>query len=208
MPNIVELIGFIATAILGVTIVLEMNRLLRMVHLTGAVIFAIYGFVFGSVGMGIVDCGLFAGSLFLLLHSQSFKDTFNILQVKGNNEYLGAFIEYYKRDIYHYSPFYKRSPDSICFLILNNIDIIGVFIVTIHDKKTLFINLDFVVPKYRNFKVGNYLFIENVKYFYDLGYESIVTVCLNEVHKAYLLKMSFEEKIINGEKLFVKDLKK
>jgi hypothetical protein len=126
--------------------------------------------------------------------------------VRGSNEYLGAFIEYYKRDIYHFSPFYKRNSDSTCFLILNKIEVVGVFIVTVQDKKTLYIDLDFVIAGYRDYSVGKFLFIEKIKYFKDLGYESIHTVCLNEVHKEYLLQMGFTERDINGERIYVKDV--
>lgn len=207
MSNYIEILGFISSAVLTATLVLKMPLAIRWVHIILSVFVAIFGFTFGYWGIGLIGSGICFASIFQLTQLLSFKDSFNILQVRGNNEYLGAFIEYYKRDIYHYSPFYKRNLESSSFLILNNLEVVGVFIVNVQDKKTLYINLDFVVPKFRNNKVGKYLFIDNVSYFSELGYERIITVCLNEVHRAYLEKMGFVEKNINDEKLYVKELK-
>jgi hypothetical protein len=206
MPDIFELIGYLIATVLAMTIVLDLNKILRWGHIALASACIIYSFILGYNATGIISCGLVAGDLFLITRIMAQGYNFNILQVRGNNEYLNAFIEYYKHDIYHYSPFYKRNMESTCFLILNNIETIGVFIVTVQDKKTLYVNLDFVIPSYRNNQVGRYIFIENEKYFLDLGYEKIATVCLNETHKAYLLKMGFTEENNQGEKTFVKTL--
>lgn len=207
MPGFFEISLYIFVALLGATMTLPINKLLRQIHIVTILIIGLVSFVNGFIASGIFCAGLFGGSILMLTKSLVSDNLFSILQVRGSNEYLGAFIEYYKRDIYHFSPYYKRNPDSTCFLILNKIEVVGVFIVTVQDKKTLYIALDFVISRYRDLSVGKFLFIENIKYFKDLGYESIHTVCLNETHKSYLLKMGFDERNINGEQLYVKDIR-
>ena len=206
MENYLETILIGITGILGFTMALEMGKILRFSHLIGLLIVSFCGFFFTFYSPAIISACLVAGDIYMFSKLFVAKNAYNILQVRSNNEYLNAFIEYYKREIYHYSPFYKRNIESTSFLILNNIDVIGVFIVTVQNKKTLYINLDFVIPQYRDFSVGKYIYIENVQYFYNLGYEKILTVCLNETHKTYLLQMGFTEQEINGEKMFVKSL--
>ncbi|HBX50308.1 MAG: hypothetical protein A2275_09205 [Bacteroidetes bacterium RIFOXYA12_FULL_35_11] len=206
MENHIETFFIGLTGILGFSIVLEMGKLLRFLHLLALFIISFIGFIFEIYPPAIISTCLLAGDIYMFSKLFVAKNAYNILQVRSNNEYLNTFIEYYKREIYHYSPFYKRNIESSCFLILNNIDVIGVFIVSVQNKKTLYINLDFVIPQYRDFSVGKYIYIENVQYFYNLGYEKILTVCLNETHKNYLIQMGFSEQEINGEKMFVKNL--
>lgn len=207
MTGSIEIIIYILIAAFGSTIMFVKTKLLRQIHTVAVFVIAVVGFILGFYGAGIAAIGLLVGDVFLLSNLLSTDHLFSILQVRGSNEYLGAFIEYHKKEIYHFSPFYKRNPESTCFLILNKIDVVGVFIVTVQDKKTLYIDLDFVIDGFRDYSVGNFLFIEKNKYFKDLGYERIHTVCLNEVHKVYLITMGFEERDINGERLFVKNIK-
>lgn len=208
MQDLSEIIGFVVAAVLASSLTLELPRVGKWIQLAASLIIALYGFVFSNIGIGIVGAGIFSASLYKLKQSLAVNESFNILQIRGNNEYLNAFIEYYKREIYHYSPFFKRNADSTSFLILNNLEIVGVLIVTILDKKILYVNLDFVIPKYRNNRVGQYLFVDNLAYFSEMGYEKIVTVCLNPTHKVYLLSLGFTEQEENGELVFVKNIPK
>lgn len=206
MPGLFEIVLYIFVAVSGTTMMFSMSKMFRQIHIVAILVLSLISFINGYIGAGIVCIGLLGGSVLMLTKILASDNLFSILQVRGSNEYLGAFIEYYKKEIYHFSPYYKRNPESTCFLILNKIEVAGVFIVTVQDKKTLYIDLDFVISRYRDLTVGKYLFIENIKYFKDLGYESIRTVCLNETHKTYLLKMGFIESDINGERLYVKDI--
>lgn len=206
MPTAPEFILYVFAALLAAGISVELNKIIRQIHLLLCISVTAVSFYSGYIAAGIFCFGILAGDIYILSGIMNKNDLYSILQVRGSNEYLGAFIEYYKREIYHFSPFYKRNPDSTCFLILNNIEVIGIFIVTVHDRKTLYIDLDFVIPSYRNNTVGKFLFYDNIGFFKDLGYDKIQTVCLNKYHEKYLLKMGFQEREIKGERLFVKDL--
>lgn len=206
MPTTIEFILYIFVAILAATVSIETNKIIRQLHLLLNLIATATSFYFGYIGAGIFCFGIIAANIYILSKMMNKNELYSILQVRGSNEYLGAFIEYYKREIYYFSPFYKRNPDSTCFLILNNIEVVGILIVTVQDKKTLYIDLDFVIAEYRNNSVGKFLFFDNIGYFKDLGYDKIITVCLNEIHKKYLIKMGFTECEIKGERLFMKAL--
>jgi biotin synthase-related radical SAM superfamily protein len=82
----------------------------------------------------------------------------------------------------------------------------GLFVADPIDGKTLEIKLDYVVPAYRDFKVGSYVFENQRAFFKDSGYDKFVTFSTVEEHINYLKKMGFSESEHNGQKCFVKEI--
>ena len=51
--------------------------------------------------------------------------------------------------------------------------------------------LDFVVPEYRDFKVGQYIYDRDKEIFGKLGYKKFLVETTSKEHIAYLNKMGF-----------------
>lgn len=69
----------------------------------------------------------------------------------------------------------------------------GLFVGKRQDEDTLEIELDYVIPSYRDFKMGSYLFEHKKDFFLDRGYRRLVTYTDQPVHARYLKKMGFRE---------------
>ena len=82
----------------------------------------------------------------------------------------------------------------------------GVFLASEYDKSTLQIELDFVIPEYRDFKIGRYVFENRKDYFLDMGYSKFVSATANDEQIKYLLKMGFVKQEENGKSYYEKSL--
>ena len=82
----------------------------------------------------------------------------------------------------------------------------GVFIGSEHDKETIKIELDFVIPEYRDFKIGKYVFENSKDYFLEKGYTRFISVTTNDEQIEYLKKMGFVKQEKNGNVFYEKAL--
>jgi N-acetylglutamate synthase-like GNAT family acetyltransferase len=59
------------------------------------------------------------------------------------------------------------------------------------ENQWLNIKLDFVVPQYRDTKVGQHLFVLNKQYFKDKGFSKIIIAGKNRQREQYLREVGF-----------------
>ncbi|UTW70331.1 hypothetical protein KHA80_07270 [Anaerobacillus sp. HL2] len=62
-----------------------------------------------------------------------------------------------------------------------------------HDENTLKVELDFVIPEYRDFKIGGFVYKDSKDIFLNKGFNRLISYSPNEKHIDYLKKMGFEE---------------
>ncbi len=199
-PGLLDWLGYVASAIVLISLLMSSIVKLRWINLVGAILFGIYGFLIGSLPTGFMNVGIALIDIFYLIKMYRAKDYFTVLKV-DNDRYLDAFIDFYKDDIS-----LQISPNEIVkekfdeqFYVLRNMEIAGLFMAKKVDDKTLQIHLDFAIPRYRDFKLGNFLFRD---LFTKQGYKKFVTKAKDEAHVKYLKKMGFSQ----AGDLFVKEL--
>ncbi len=75
--------------------------------------------------------------------------------------------------------------------MLRNLVPVGLFISQPLDKDSLFVNLDFVIPGYRDFKVGKFVYHQENELFRGKGIRRIYGDAGTEKHENYLRRMGF-----------------
>lgn len=205
-----EMLGYAASIIVAVSILMSSIVKLRIINLIGSAVFSVYGFIIEAYPVGILN-GFIAIINIVYLYKMSLKDDeyFKILEVRNENRYLHYFLDFYKEDIKKFFPQFVFNADknTMSFFVLRNLAVTGVFLAHKIDEESIFVDLDFVIPEYRDFKVGNYILNENEKYFLQHGYSRICTISKNDVHLKYLKKMGFAEMTENNKTFLVKNLK-
>ncbi len=190
-----EYIGYVASLIVLVSLLMSSIKKLRWINLIGSVTFAIYGFLIGSLPVGLLNIGTVLINVFYLWKMYTSKDYFKILPFVNNTQYFQYFLNYYKKDLSHYASTNEIDVESsaISFYILRNIVPAGVFVASLYDKDSLKVELDYVVPEYRDFKIGKYLFSKGNNVFSNKGYHKLYSFTNNPKHEKYLLKMGFNK---------------
>lgn len=184
---------------------------LRWINLIGSGIFSLYGFLIGALPVGFMNLGIALINVYYLTKIYKTKDDFKILPIdKDSPQYFNYFIDYYETEIDNFSNeiYFGRTNYDVQFFILRNMVPTGVFLGTMHDPITLEIELDFVIPEYRDFKIGNYIFNNMRDYFLNLGYSKFISFSTKEKHINYLVKMGFEKTDENNQTCYIKTLAK
>lgn len=202
-----EWIGYLASVVIATSMLMNSIQKLRWINLFGAALFSVYGFIIGAIPVGILNGFIVGIDIYYLVKMYGSKDYYRLLEVKNENKYLEAFLEFHKNDINKFFPDFHFKPEmnKISLLILRNMSVAGVILAHEYDNKTLKIGLDYVIPEYRDQKPGKYVYTENLYYFSKIGYEKLCSQPHSKSHSNYLKKMGFT---INkdGKNLFFKRL--
>ncbi len=204
----VEWIGYIASFIVLLSLLMRSIKRLRYVNLVGAVIFALYGFLISSYPVLIMNFGIVLVNVYYLKLIYATKDYFNILPVKKNEEYAKALIDYHRKDIENFMPLQKNviSQSAFRFLILRNMNPAGIFLAKPYDQETLEITLDYATPAFQDFKTGAYIYKQNRQTFQASGYKRFIAQSKGASHQKYLEKMGFKPTTINHQNYYIKTI--
>ena len=207
-PIVLDWIGYIASLIVLVSLLMTSIKKLRWINLVEALLFGTYGFLIASIPTGFMNLGIAVIDIFFLVKMYSAKDYYKVLPIEKKTTYLTTFIDFYKKDLHMISDLKNIDLDKadVKFYILRNMTPAGVFIGTKFSQDTLDIKLDYAVPQYRDFKIGNFVFEENAGMFLDLGFHNLRSVTNEPSHIKYLLKMGFKETVIDGQLCYIKAL--
>lgn len=194
-------IGYIGSAFIVISMMMSSIIRLRWLNLTGAAIFATYGFIIGAMPVAFLNTFITVINIYHLYRIYSQGDFLKILHIRPENRYLEFFLDHYKEEINTYFPGFYESfknkvidPDQyLCFFILRNAAIAGVFAGKRLENKELLVEIDFTIPEYRDLKSGKYIYMQNTRYFENIGIEKFVADPRNRKHYQYLKKMGFRE---------------
>ena len=192
-PELLNWLGYTASFIVLVSLLMSSIKKLRWINLFGAILFGIYGYLIGSVPTSFMNFGIAIIDIYFLITIYSNKTYLKILPIGSDESYIDAFLEFYQADIHTFSPVALEDikQASIKFYVLRDMNPAGLFVCEEVDKKVLKITLDYVVPKYRDFKIGDYVFTSQRALFKNLGYEKFVVETENKEHIKYITKMGF-----------------
>jgi len=203
-----EIFGYAASVVIAVSLMMSSILKLRWINMFGALMFSTYGFLIGALPVGVLNGFICAIDIYYLVKMYSRKEYYKVLEVRPENRYMIEFFDFYKKDIHQFFPgfTYKQDMNTICFLILRDMAVAGAFLAHPVDEKTLKVGLDYVIPEYRDFKTGKYIYLLNYKYFTEKGYSQLCCKSKSKTHDKYLSKMGFVKENRNNEELFVKYL--
>ena len=195
MSNILEWIGYIGSIIIFVSLLMNSIIKLRLINLLGSLMFSFYGFAIGSLPTGIMNLGISFINLYYLFIIYNKKEYMRILPITKEDDFLNAFLRFHIKDINNFFnvEIDKLKKAEIKFLILRDMNPAGVFICEKVEEHVYNIKVDYVIPRYRDFKSGMYLFQSQVDYFKASNIKKLISKAFNKKHAAYLKKIGFKK---------------
>jgi GNAT superfamily N-acetyltransferase len=192
-PIAFEIVGYIASIIIAISVTNTNVLRLRLFNLAGAACFVAYGFLIKAwpvTGLNLYIVGVNCFFLFKMFRNREF---FKLLEVRPESDYLVHFIEHYSKDIRRDTPRFQYQPNAnqITLFVLRNTVPAGVFIGEVKRNGDLEVKLDYVTPDYRDLKVGEFLLNQQIDYFRKRGVKRIVSPAGSARHAKYLKEMGF-----------------
>ncbi|QEN05823.1 hypothetical protein EW093_14300 [Thiospirochaeta perfilievii] len=201
--NYVELIGYLASILVAISLTMSKILRLRIINLIGAATFSVYGFLLGAYPIFFVNSFIVCINIYYLIKMFRNRDVFDILNAKSNREYLNRFYEHYQKDIKHYFPnFVEEDLDKYkSIFILRNMRPVNLVVFNEQSDGIVEILLDYTILEYRDFLNGEYLFSLFKKN--ETNENQLVTKSNSKEHIKYLKKLGF---VKNDGGLYVKKI--
>jgi len=198
--DFLQWIGYLASVIIVVSMMMNSIIKFRWINLIGALLFSVYGFLIDAVPVGILNGVIVIVDIYYLAAIYSKKEVFDILEINAESEYLTRFLKFHNNRIQKICPGFAYNPNmnTVSFFILRNMSVAGLFLAHRTDKTVLNVGLDYVLPEYKDFKNGKFVYFSLREKFRSEGYTSITAQGNNLKYFRYLKKLGFEE-ISNGK---------
>lgn len=187
-----ELIGYLASILVAASLMMSAIIRLRIVNLAGAFTFSIYGILIGSVPVAGMNAFIVLINLYFLYGIFREKDYFSLLFEQRDSEYLKTFLDHYRKEIETFQPDFSFSENhNFSLFVLSDMVPAGLLLGNLDEKGTLQLDLDFVTPAYRDFKIGRFIYHTNREFLKEKGISRIATAAGNNEHNHYLEEMGF-----------------
>jgi hypothetical protein len=192
-PFVYELVGYIASILIAISVMNTNVLRLRLFNTAGAAFFTIYGFLIQAwpvAGLNLFIVAVNSVHLHRILRSREY---FKLLEVRYDSAYLKHFLAHHLKDIRRYTPGfeYRSSASQIILFVLRNTVPAGLFIAELQRNGELRVELDYVTPDYRDLKVGDFLLNEQADFFRQHGVRRITSSAGSPGHAKYLKQMGF-----------------
>ncbi|HSV88333.1 MAG TPA: hypothetical protein VLH61_06805 [Bacteroidales bacterium] len=212
--SLLEWIGYLASIVVAVSLMMVSILKLRWLNLLGSSIFSFYGFAIGAYPVGILNLFIAIVNVYYLRVIYSKKDAFKIISIKDDSPYLRYFLNFYRQEIIRFFPagneiiekILAGRENSINLIILRNAAVSGIFTGQKFDD-CIKVDLDFVIPEYRDLKPGQFLFGAAHDTFKQLSVKRIQSKSFSPKHLQYLKRIGFvNREMVSGEVFFQKEI--
>ncbi len=202
--TIFAIIGYIASIILAISLLMKSLIRLRVLNGIGALIYIIYGILIEAYPVAVLNGIIFFIDLYFLVQMLQRRDYFTLMAVEPESAYLNHFIQFHNLDIQKFFPNFNYQPhqNDLIYFVLRNTVPAGLVIIRKEENHGEII-LDYALKDYRDFRIGGFIFNENAKVLTDHGIKYLTIESKVPSHIRYLHQVGFSE--AQGEK-FIKEL--
>jgi len=193
--SLLEWIGYFASGIIALSMTMNSIVKFRWINLVGAGTFAAYGFLIGAYPVLGLNGFIFFVDVYYLTRIYSKKQLFDVQEVRGDNRYLLKFLDYHMNDIRKFFPGFQYNPaeNTVSIFIMRNMNVSGLFLARKTIDNILYVELDYVIPEYRDYKNGKFVYPMLKERFKEEGYKKVVTRSSKPKHRRYLTRLGFKE---------------
>lgn len=187
----VEWFGYFASLVVLISLTMTSIIKLRFINLIGCLLFATFAYFIDSWPTLAMNLGIAAINLYFLYGIYSTKEQFKIVSTNIDSEFLWHFIRHNEQQITMQSSIQQLCQANQVFYLLRDNNIAGLLIGTVKKDGCFDIYLDYVLPRYRDYKLGAYYFKTHRHFLKEKGVKSLNVTVLDPVHQDYLIKMGF-----------------
>ena len=209
--TIVLIVGYAASVLLAISLLVNNDLKFRWLNTWGCLAFIIYGILINAFPIILTNSILLLINGYHLIKIYRRNENFDLLEFSKDDKLIHKFLSFYQKDIETYFPNYDPDRDefanNISFVVLRDMVIANIFVAAILDDGTALIKLNYTVPKYRDYKVGKFLFRKEKQLLLSRGIRRLVyTHVFNKQHEKYLLKMGFGKELVEAQLYYYKNI--
>ena len=189
--TIFELIGYLGSLLVIVSMLMTSVVKLRIINTIGSVIFAVYALLIHSYPTAAMQFCLIIINIVGLYKLLGTKKDYSVVELNPDEKFVQTFLSQNIDDIKKFFPNFKmpEQSDNIYYIHSKNTSV-GILIgkKSQTENSTLFVSLDYTIPAYRDTSAGAFLYSQ----LGQMGIETLEARADCEAHKKYLQKMGFK----------------
>ncbi len=204
-----QLLGYLASVLLAISLMVNNDLKFRWLNILGCVAFIGYGILINALPVILTNSLLFLINGFYLLKIYRTNEHFDLLEFEQGGTLIKKFLSFYQDDIKAYFPQFDeiRECDNIRFVVTRDLVIANLFVASLQPGGLAEVHLNYTVAKYRDYKVGKFIFEKEKKFLVSKGVKQLVySKPVNNKHQRFLTVMGFKEETWNGKKVYLKNL--
>lgn len=186
---ILELVGYFASLLVLISLLMTSVVKLRIINMIGSFIFTIYALLIGSYPTAVMNFCLVGVNIFYLVKMAKTEKFFTLLPGELDAPFSRYFLRYYQADMETYFPGFeeKLSGADTVFFVYCETAAAGILVGRMLEGGVLELSLDYSTPSYRDCSVGQFLYGKLA----EQGLKQLVVREASEKHAPYLKKMGF-----------------
>lgn len=192
----VEIFGYAASALIAYSLTRSSIVKLRWFNLFGASSFCIYGIIIGALPVALLN-GFIAitNVIFLTKMLLQPKQHFSMLAVSRPSNYVDFFLDYHKQEIAAFFPRFAKTAAQkhrLFYFMMENTEVVGILSGRTAASNVFVVDFDFVIPAYRDCKLGEFVLGPGQELQKLLPDRTIVATADSVIHESYLERLGFQ----------------
>ncbi len=207
--TIALIVGYIASVSLGFSLLVNNDLKFRWLSAMGCIAFIVYGILISAFPVIITNATLLLINVFQLIKIYRRNENFDLMEFNNDDKLLHKFISFHEKDMKNYFPEFKieQEDGNLNFVVLRDMVIANIFVASVLNDGTALVKLNYTIPKYRDYKIGKFLFQKEKQLLLSRGIKRLVYAKVhNQQHEKYLTKMGFEKELLEGQEYYHKDI--
>lgn len=195
LSTLAPYIGYAASALLMIGLLVTTDFKFRIWNGLGCLVFVIYALIIHAFPVLVTNVVLLAINIVYFIKIIKRKELFDTCDFHAEDALALKFINFYKDDIKAYFPDFNIADlkENLNVVVLRDLVVANMFSGKLQQNGNLVVNLNYTVPKYRDYKVGKFLFDEGKSHLTGKGVHTVrYTQVTNKNHHDFLVKSGFK----------------
>lgn len=202
--------GYLASLALIIALLVKNDLKFRWFNAAGNIFFIFYAIIIYAFPVLITNSILLFINAVYLVKVYRRIEIFDLIEFKGEEKLVSKFLEFHQKDIKAYFPEFKpeEMKNNLNFVVIRDLVIANIFSATITPEGDANVLINYTVKKYRDYKVGRFIFEKEKNKLIAKGIKRIVyKKVFNKQHGKFLGIMGFEQNQDKGSDYIIKVLK-
>jgi hypothetical protein len=188
-----EVVGYVASALVVLSLAMTSVVRLRLISLAGSAVFVVYAVLIGSVPIVITNVAIAGLNLWFLRNELGGRRDLGAIPVPVDSPYLSDFLRFHLADIRRFQPDFEvpEPADDVVALLLMRDGLPAGALIGRQEGSDLHVLLDHVTKPYRDSQISTWLYGKGSGVFRKLGVDRLVTAPGTDAHHPYLERVGF-----------------
>ncbi|MFT3980707.1 MAG: hypothetical protein QM687_09585 [Ferruginibacter sp.] len=209
LQQIAPYFGYLASLCLVISLIVTNDLKFRWYNTFGTIFFIVYAVILSAFPVLLTNGILFLINVFYLFKIYNRKESFDHAEFGANEALPQKHLDYHSKDIAAYFSGFDKSvlQKNLNLIITRDLTVANIFSANISTEGDAFVDLNYTIPKYRDYKIGSYIFETGKDFLLSKGIRRIVYREVNHPgHLDFLKVCGFSTAEVNGKSCYVKSL--